>query len=93
MPLSTLTFKRSLTMKKLSSLAIMSLATLMVLFTVVSALALLFTIVEYTEYKTVWLFLLDFVYLPVCFYGVYRLTKLSEQRSYEEFCTTYNLNR
>jgi len=80
-------------MKKLSALAIMSLATLLVLFTVVSALALLFTIVEYTEYKTVWLLLLDFVYLPVCFYGVYRLAKLSEQRSYEEFCTTYNLTR
>jgi hypothetical protein len=80
-------------MKKLSSLTIMSLATLLVLFTAVSALALLFTIVEYTEYKTVWLLLLDFVYLPVCFYCVYRLAKLSEQRSYEEFCTTYNLTR
>lgn len=80
-------------MKKLSSLAIMSLATLMVLFTVVSALALLFVILEYTEYKTLWLFVLDFVYLPLCFYILYRLTKLSEQRSYEEFCTTYNLNR
>jgi hypothetical protein len=80
-------------MKKLSALAIMSLATLLVLFTAVSALALLFTIVEYTEYKTVWLLLLDFVYLPICFYGVYRLAKLSEQRSYEEFCTTYNLTR
>jgi hypothetical protein len=80
-------------MKKLSALAIMSLATLLVVFTVASALALLFIIVEYTEYKTVWLLLLDFVYLPVCFYGVYRLAKLSEKRSYEEFCTTYNLTR
>jgi hypothetical protein len=80
-------------MKKLSALTLMSLATLLVLFTAVSALALLFTIVEYTEYKTVWLLLLDFVYLPICFYGVYRLAKLSEQRSYEEFCTTYNLTR
>jgi len=80
-------------MKKLSALTLMSLATLLVLFTAVSALALLFTIVEYTEYKTVWLLLLDFVYLPVCFYGVYRLAKLSEQRSYEEFCTMYNLTR
>ena len=80
-------------MKKLSSLALMSVATLLVLFTAVSALALLFTIVEYTEYKTVWLLLLDFVYLPVCFYGVYRLAKLSEKRSYEEFCTEYNLVR
>jgi hypothetical protein len=78
-------------MKKLSSLAIMSLATLLVIFTVVSALALVFTILQYTEYHTVWLFLLDFVYLPVCFYGVYRLAKLSEKRSYEEFCTKYNI--
>jgi hypothetical protein len=80
-------------MKKLSSLAIMSIASLFLMFTVASALALMFTILQYTEYHTVWLFALDFVYLPSCFYVIFKLTKLSEQRSYEEFCTTYNLTR
>jgi hypothetical protein len=80
-------------MKKLSALAIMSLATLIVLFTVASTLVLLYVILEYTEYHSLWIALIDFVYLPVCFYCVYRLAKLSEQRSYEEFCTTYNLTR
>ena len=80
-------------MKKLSSLAIMSIATLFVVFITVSTLVLVFAILQYTEYHTVWLFLLDFVYLPLCFYVLYKLTKLSEKRSYEEFCTTYNLVR
>jgi hypothetical protein len=80
-------------MKKLSALAIMSLASLTALFTAVSTLVLLYVILEYTEYHSLWIALIDFVYLPVCFYGVYRLAKLSEKRSYEEFCTTYNLTR
>ena len=67
-----------------------SFITFLVFFICFSTLGILFLALQ-TEYTLLILLLLDFVYLPFWCYVIYRLIKIADEKSYQEFLKEHTL--
>jgi hypothetical protein len=74
----------------MKSYSVYGIVTLLVFVFSFSALAIMFFALQ-TGNPLPYILALDFVYLPICGYTLYRLVKLADHLSYQEFCAEHNL--
>ncbi len=75
---------------KIKSYTVFGFVTLLVFFTAFSSLIMMFFALQ-TDNPLPFILALDFVYLPICGYIMYRLVKLADHLSYQEFLKEHNL--
>ncbi len=74
----------------MKSYTVYGIVTLLVFVFSISAVLILFFALQ-TGNPLPFILALDFVYLPICGYIMYRLVKLADQLSYQEFLKEHNL--
>jgi hypothetical protein len=74
----------------MKSYTVYGIVTLLVFVFSISALAIMYFALQ-TDNPLPIILALDFVYLPLCGYIMYRLVKLADHLSYQEFCAEHNL--